>query len=85
MAVPPRGPHANRDSRPAVLVSIAEAIRQVDAPSGLSVKVVAVDGHGGAGKSTLAAKLSEMLGAETVHTDEFQVYDGRPTNPSMVS
>jgi len=77
MAVPPRGPHANRDSRHAVLVSIAEAIRQVDAPSGLSVKVVAVDGHGGAGKSTLAAKLSEMLGAETVHTDDF----ASPENP----
>lgn len=54
-----------------MLVDIAEEVRLVDAPSGSPVKVVAVDGHGGAGKSTLALELSEMLGAEIIHTDDF--------------
>ena len=33
--------------------------------------VVAIDGFGGAGKSTLAGRLSEELGATVVHTDDF--------------
>jgi uridine kinase len=60
-----------------MLVNIAEAVRRVDAPSGLRVKVVAVDGHGGAGKSTLASELSEMLRAGMIHTDDF----ASPENP----
>lgn len=67
-------PHVNRSDR---LVNIAEAVRRVDPPHGLQVKVVAVDGHGGAGKSALALALSEMLGAETIHTDDF----ASPENP----
>ncbi len=38
-------------------------------------KVVAVDGHGGAGKSTLAKLLSRHLDAEVVHTDDFASWD----------
>src|ERR1700734_2395798 len=35
------------------------------------VLVVAIDGHGAAGKSTLAAAVAEATGAALVHTDEF--------------
>jgi uridine kinase len=35
------------------------------------VLVVAIDGHGAAGKSTLAASLSEDTGASILHTDDF--------------
>jgi uridine kinase len=35
------------------------------------VLVVAIDGHGGAGKSTLAAAVAEATGAALVHTDDF--------------
>ena len=35
---------------------------------------VAVDGHGGSGKTTFASKLSEVLGAEVVHVDDFASY-----------
>lgn len=36
---------------------------------------IAVDGHGGSGKSTLAKWLSEKLGAELIHTDDFAGWD----------
>jgi uridine kinase len=35
------------------------------------VLVVAIDGHGGAGKSTIAAAVAEATGAALVHTDDF--------------
>ena len=44
-------------------------------PSAGASRVVAVDGPGGAGKSTLAAFLAGCLGAETVHTDDFASWD----------
>lgn len=43
---------------------------------GLKTRIVAIDGRGGAGKSTLAARLSELLGgAPVVHTDDFASWD----------
>jgi len=66
-------------NRRGVLLNIAEAVRRADPPRGLPVKVVAVDGHGGAGKSTLALELSEMLGTEMIHTDDF----ASPENPLL--
>lgn len=74
---PPRRSDASHVDRSDRLVKIGEAVRRVDPPDGLHVKVVAVDGHGGAGKSVLALDLSEMLGAETIHTDDF----ASPENP----
>jgi uridine kinase len=35
------------------------------------VLVVAIDGHGAAGKSTIAAVVAEVMGAALVHTDDF--------------
>ncbi len=33
--------------------------------------VIAIDGHGAAGKTTLAAELARELGAEVLHTDDY--------------
>jgi uridine kinase len=45
-------------------------------PSAGSVVAVGVDGCGGAGKSTFAARLSEAWeGSEVVHTDDFASWD----------
>ncbi len=46
------------------------------------VLVVAIDGHGGAGKSTLAAAVAQATGAALVHTDDFfQPPAHRPGGP----
>jgi hypothetical protein len=38
----------------------------------VSTRIIAIDGHGGAGKSTLAEHVSHAFGgATTVHTDDF--------------
>jgi Ni2+-binding GTPase involved in maturation of urease and hydrogenase len=36
---------------------------------------IAIDGKGGAGKSTLASQLSEVLEAGVIHTDDFTTFD----------
>jgi uridine kinase len=42
------------------------------APRGRLTRIVAIDGHGGSGKSQLAEALSRRLGGtEVVHTDDF--------------
>jgi len=57
------------------LAELADEILIAHLPVGVPVRVVAIDGHGGAGKSTLAAKLAEVLAAEVVHTDDFASWD----------
>lgn len=42
------------------------------------VLVLAIDGHGGAGKSTIAGTVAEATGAALVHTDDFF----RPASPA---
>jgi len=46
----------------------ASAAWRADRPGAL---VLAIDGHGGAGKSTIAAAVAEATGAALVHTDDF--------------
>jgi uridine kinase len=55
-----------------MLDAVVAAIRAKAPPGGISTKVVAVDGPGGAGKSTLAERLAQSLGgAQIVRTDDF--------------
>ncbi len=42
---------------------------------GGSTKIVGIDGHGGAGKSTLARYVADRMQIETVHTDDFASWD----------
>ncbi|MEU9116397.1 hypothetical protein AB0D04_32720 [Streptomyces sp. NPDC048483] len=45
-------------------------------PSCGAVRLIAVDGHAGSGKSTFAARLAEALGgAPVVHTDDLATHD----------
>jgi len=44
------------------------------------VLVVAIDGHGTAGKSTIAARIADATGAALVHTDDF--FQGLPAAPA---
>src|SRR5262252_8184056 len=59
--------------------SISDLISNIErarAPDGMITRIVAVDGPGGAGKSTLALELSEVLGgARIVRTDDFASWD----------
>jgi uridine kinase len=59
-----------------VLHEVVEAIRNTTPPAGVATTIVAVDGPGGAGKSTVAAALSDALGgAPVVHTDDFASWE----------
>lgn len=56
--------------------SVIEAIQVVQAPDGMTTKIIAVDGPGGAGKSSFAEQLSQKLGnAPILHTDDFASWD----------
>jgi uridine kinase len=51
------------------------ALRASRAPLNSPTRVIAIDGAGGAGKTTLAARLAEELPASVVHTDDFASWD----------
>ncbi|HSH55967.1 MAG TPA: AAA family ATPase [Candidatus Limnocylindrales bacterium] len=38
-------------------------------------RLIAIDGHGGSGKTTLAEMLSKQLNAEIIYTDDFASRD----------
>lgn len=57
------------------LRTLAEAVRSSSAPIGMTTRIVAIDGPGGAGKSSLAAYLAQELDAPVVHTDDFASWD----------
>ena len=54
---------------------VIEAIRFSRAPVGVKTRIVAVDGPGGAGKSSLARWLAPRLDAQVVPTDDFASWD----------
>ena len=59
---------------PATVSTFAELARRItESPARCGpIRLVAIDGHGGAGKSTFAARLARALGdVPTVHTDDF--------------
>jgi uridine kinase len=53
------------------LGNVVEAIRSSKPRAGIKTRVIAVDGPGGAGKSSLAEWLARELGAPIIHTDDF--------------
>ena len=58
-----------------LLTSVLSAVQQSQAPQGVETRIVAIDGAGGAGKSTLAAWLATELDAPVIHTDDFASWD----------
>jgi para-aminobenzoate synthetase len=58
-----------------LVVAVAALTRWRDASGG--VTVVAIDGHGASGKSTIAEGLCARTGASLVHTDDFFVPSGQ--------
>jgi uridine kinase len=64
----------------ATVEQIVAAVRAAPPAPGLSTSVVAIDGYGGAGKSTLASRLGPLLTdqglrVDLVHTDDFAQAD----------
>ena len=54
---------------------LTEAIRSSQAPAGVKTRIVAIDGQGGAGKSTLASLLAQQLDAPIIQTDDFASWE----------
>ena len=59
----------------AQLQPLADAARSAQAPAGVMTRMVAVDGPGGAGKSSLADWHARELDAQVVHTDDFASWE----------
>lgn len=60
----------------AELADIVLQIQCAEPPTDMTTKIIAIDGGGGAGKSTLADGLSKRLGAcSIIHTDDFASWD----------
>lgn len=58
------------------LLRIVEGANAKQPPSPMTTRVIAIDGAGGAGKSSLADRLADELGgAPIVHTDDFASWD----------
>ena len=56
--------------------SIIQAIQIARPPDGMTTKIIAIDGPGGAGKSSFAEQLSQNLGnAPILHTDDFASWE----------
>ena len=57
------------------LQQVIQAARASRPPVGVVTRLIAIDGPGGAGKTTLAIRLAEELQAAVIHTDEFASSD----------
>ncbi len=55
--------------------SLLDEVRGSRAPAGVRTRIVAVDGPGGAGKTTLALWLAEQLDAQVIQTDDFASWE----------
>jgi uridine kinase len=62
-----------------VLTRALDGIRKARPPVRMTTRIVAVDGPGGAGKTSLSEWLASELGAKIVHTDDFASWDN-PTS-----
>ncbi len=51
--------------------ALHSAISNAPRPAGMTTEIIAIDGCGGSGKSTFAARLGKLLGCPVVHTDDF--------------
>jgi uridine kinase len=59
-----------------LLARIAREVHERRPPAGMSTRIVAVDGHGGSGKSTFARHLARVFGdVPIVHTDDFASWE----------
>jgi uridine kinase len=68
----PVNPERPTDDFAALIARVVTAVAARQQPAGMTTRIVAIDGLGGAGKSTLASHLSTALGgAHIVHTDDF--------------
>ena len=54
---------------------LIDAVRSTKAPEGVKTRIVAVDGPGGAGKSSVAYWLAQKLDAQVIHTDDFASWE----------
>ena len=54
---------------------LTNLVRSAKAPPGVMTRIVAVDGPGGAGKSSLAYWLAQTLDAQVIHTDDFASWE----------
>jgi uridine kinase len=74
--VPPPERLADDDGLEGLLARIAREVRERRPPEGMSTRIVAVDGHGGSGKSSFARHLARALGeVPIVQTDDFASWD----------
>ena len=56
--------------------SLTDILRLVNAASSPQVtKIIGIDGCGGAGKTTFAARLAKRLDGQIIHTDDFASWD----------
>jgi len=59
-----------------VLSRIIDDVRAKTPPRGMTTRIIAIDGPGGSGKTTLADRLSrELAGAPILHTDDFASWE----------
>jgi uridine kinase len=72
------GPAAAQAHVTGAAAQVTSAAR--DWRTGQSRLVIAIDGHGGAGKSTIAGLVAAATGAAVVHTDDFFITPPRPAS-----